>query len=40
MRCPFKIDWYLFKERHLLECFFIKIKYFRRMATRYDKLAN
>ncbi|MBD5098395.1 MAG: transposase [Clostridiales bacterium] len=26
------------KERHLVECFFQKIKWFRRIATRYDKL--
>ena len=27
----------LYKERHLVECFFQKIKWFRRIATRYDK---
>ena len=26
------------KERHLVECFFQKLKWFRRIATRYDKL--
>lgn len=30
-------DWYLFKERHLVECFFNKLKHYRRLATRYDK---
>ena len=30
----------LYKERHLVECFFNKIKAFRRVATRYDKLAS
>ena len=35
---PWPIDWYLYKERHLIECFFQKIKWFRRIATRYDKL--
>lgn len=30
-------DWWLYKERHLVECFFQKIKWFRRVATRYDK---
>jgi len=30
-------DWCLYKERHLVECFFQKIKWFRRVATRYDK---
>ena len=33
-------DWHLYKERHLVECFFQKIKQFRRVATRYDKLAK
>ena len=32
------VDWYLYKERHLIKCFFQKIKWFRRIATRYDKL--
>lgn len=27
----------LYKERHLVECFFAKLKQFRRVATRYDK---
>ena len=31
-------DWCIYKERHLVECFFQKIKWFRRVATRYDKL--
>ena len=30
----------LYKERHLVECFFNKIKHFRRIATRYDKTAT
>ena len=30
-------DWWLYKERHLIENFFQKIKWFRRVATRYDK---
>jgi transposase len=30
-------DWWLYKERHLVECFFQKLKWFRRVATRYDK---
>jgi transposase len=33
-------DWWLYKERHLVECFWQKIKQFRRVATRYDKLAK
>jgi len=33
-------DWWLYKERHLIENFWQKIKQFRRVATRYDKLAK
>jgi len=33
-------NWWIYKERHLVECFFNKIKHFRRVATRYDKLAT
>jgi len=33
-------DQWLYKERHLIECFWQKIKQFRRVATRYDKLAK
>ena len=29
----------LYKERHLVECFFAKLKQFRRIATRYEKTA-
>lgn len=36
---PWYCDYWLYKERHLVECFFNKIKAFRRVATRYDKLA-
>ena len=35
---PWPVDWHIYKERHLIECFFQKIKWFRRIATRYDKL--
>jgi transposase len=35
---PWAVDWYTYKERHLIECFFQKIKWFRRIFTRYDKL--
>ena len=35
---PWPVDWWHYKERHLVECFFQKIKWFRRIATRYDKL--
>jgi len=30
----------LYKDRNLVERFFNKIKYFRRIATRYDKLGS
>ena len=39
-RNPWKCDWFLYKERHLVEHFFLKLKQFRRVATRYDKLAS
>ena len=35
---PWPVDYYTYKERHLVECFFQKIKWFRRIFTRYDKL--
>ena len=31
---------HIYKERHLIECLFNKIKHFRRVATRYEKLAD
>ena len=34
---PWPVDWWLYKERHLVECFFQKLKWFRRIATWYDK---
>lgn len=37
---PWDCDWWVYKERHLVECFFNKIKHFPRVATRYDKLAS
>ena len=33
-------DEYLYRERHLVECFIGKIKHFRRIFSRFDKLAN
>ena len=33
-------DKHLYKERHLVECFINKIKWYRRIFTRYDKLAQ
>ena len=35
---PWPVDWHLYTECHLVECLFQKIKWFRRIATRYDKL--
>ena len=34
---PQPIDWALYKERHLVECFFNRIKRFRRIALRCEK---
>lgn len=34
------VDYHLYKERHLIECFFSKIKHFRRIFSRFDKLAE
>lgn len=34
------IDWVLYKERHLVECFFNKIKRFRRIALRCEKTVS
>ncbi len=35
-----KVDWHRYKARNLVERFFNRLKQFRRIATRYDKLAN
>jgi len=37
---PWDCDFHLYKERHLVECFFNKLKHFRRLSTRYDKLST
>src|SRR5215213_11929252 len=37
---PICFSKHLYKARNLIERFFNKIKYFRRIATRYDKLAE
>ena len=34
------LDKALYKERHLIECCFAKLKQFRRVATRYEKTAR
>ena len=36
---PWYTDFYHYKERHLVECFFMKLKDHRRIATRFEKLA-
>jgi transposase len=35
-----KIDKHLYKERHLIECYIGKLKHFRRVFSRFDKLAR
>lgn len=35
-----RIDEHLYKERHLVECFFQRIKRFRRISMRFEKLAR
>ena len=39
-REPRETDFALYRERNLIERFFCKIKQYRAIATRYDKLAN
>ena len=36
---PIPHDRHLYKERHVVERFFAKLKQFRRIATRYEKTA-
>jgi transposase len=38
-KTPREYDKHLYKERHLVEVFFNKIKQYRRVATRYEKLS-
>lgn len=33
-------DWHLYKERHVIECLFGKLKHYRRISTRYEKRAG
>jgi transposase len=33
-------DRHAYRERHVIECFFSRLKQFRRIATRYEKLAR
>jgi transposase len=37
---PRHCDWFVYKERHLIECFFGKIKHYRRVFSRFEKLAR
>jgi transposase len=37
---PRECDFFVYKERHLIECFFGKIKHYRRVFSRFDKLAR
>ena len=39
-KSPRTYDKELYKERHLIENFFAKLKQFRAIATRYDKTAR
>ncbi|GGA40889.1 hypothetical protein GCM10010917_27680 [Paenibacillus physcomitrellae] len=39
-RKPRKWDKEIYKERHLIECFFNKVKNYRRLVTRFDKKAD
>ena len=34
---PRQCDWWVYKERHLVECFFGKIKHYRRVFSRFEK---
>ena len=35
-----EIDWFVYKERHLIECFFNQIKRYRRIFARYEKTSR
>lgn len=37
---PREFDHHLYQDRNLIERFFARLKHFRRVATRYDKLAK
>ena len=36
----YDVDWHIYKERHLVECFFQRIKSWRRIAMRYEKMLD
>ena len=37
---PRECDWFAYKERHLIECFFNKIRHYRRIFSRHEKTAR
>ena len=37
---PYSYDEYLYRERHLVECLIGKIKHYRHIFSRFDKLAS
>lgn len=39
-KSPHEYDEHIYKERHVIECFFSKVKYFRRIFSRFDKSAR
>lgn len=39
-KSPVEYDEEIYKERHVIECFFSKIKFFRRIFSRFDKSAR
>ena len=39
-KTPRKYDEHLYRERHLVECFINKIKHYRHIFSRFDKLAS
>jgi transposase len=39
-KAPHEYDAWRYRERHLIECFIGKIKHFRRIFSRFDKLAR
>lgn len=39
-KTPYAYDVWRYRERHLIECFIGKIKHFRRVFSRFDKLAR
>jgi transposase len=40
VRVPRRVEPEIYRQRNLVERFFNKLKHFRRIATRYDKLAR